>query len=88
MKITAVRYSMLENSEGSGRANRIVRVPELRRIQHTHRGVRHGPARQTLIDVPIVNCHIAPPDGPGWGADWDQTRFPYLIVATEGENAL
>ncbi len=88
MMVTAVRYSMLENPEGSGRADRLVRVPELRRIQQTHRGVRHWPARQMLIDVLIVNGHIAPADGPVWGADWDQRRFPSLIVATEGAIAL
>jgi len=87
MKITAVRYSILENPTGSGRFNQIVRVPELRRIQYTHRGVRRGPARQVFAEVPIVDGHIAPPDGPGWGAEWDEARFRSLIVATEGEYA-
>ena len=54
MKITAVRHSILENPEGSARANRLDRAPELRRIQYSHRGVRHGPARQASIEVPIV----------------------------------
>ena len=53
MKITAVRRSILESPEGSGRANRIVCVPE-RRIQHTHRGIRLGPARQAFVEVQIV----------------------------------
>ena len=54
MKITAVRYTILENPEGSGRFNQIVRVPELRRIQYTHKGIRHGPARQAFVEVQIV----------------------------------
>ncbi len=88
MKITAVRYTILENPEGFGRFNQIVRVPELRRIQYTDKGIRHGPARQAFIDIPSVDGHIAPPDGPGWGAEWDEARFESLIVATEGAQAL
>lgn len=51
MKITAVRLQILENPSGHGRFNRIVRVPELRRIQYTHKGVREGPARQAFLEV-------------------------------------
>ena len=53
MKITAVRRSILESPESSGRANRIVCVPE-RHIQYTHRGIRLGPARQAFVEVQIV----------------------------------
>jgi hypothetical protein len=35
-----------------------------------------------LLNAPvIVDGHLAPPDGPGWGAVWDETRFRQLIVA-------
>ena len=29
----------------------------------------------------IVDGHIAPPDGPGWGAVWDEARFNARVVA-------
>jgi L-alanine-DL-glutamate epimerase-like enolase superfamily enzyme len=29
----------------------------------------------------IVDGHIAPPEGPGWGAVWDEARFSSRIVA-------
>jgi L-alanine-DL-glutamate epimerase-like enolase superfamily enzyme len=51
MKITAVRLHVLENVAGGGRANLIVRVPELQRIQYTHKGVRDGAARQHILEV-------------------------------------
>ena len=31
---------------------------------------------------PIEDGHIAPPDGPGWGAVWDTDRFDAMTVAT------
>jgi L-alanine-DL-glutamate epimerase-like enolase superfamily enzyme len=34
-----------------------------------------------LNGPPIVDGHIAPPDGPGWGAIWDEARFRSRIVA-------
>ncbi len=35
-----------------------------------------------LLNGPlIVDGHITPPDGPGWGAVWDETRFKSRIVA-------
>jgi hypothetical protein len=35
-----------------------------------------------LLNAPLIeNGHIAPPDGPGWGAEWDETRFRSLVVA-------
>jgi len=35
-----------------------------------------------LLNGPlIVDGHIAPPDGPGWGAVWDEARFKARIVA-------
>jgi L-alanine-DL-glutamate epimerase-like enolase superfamily enzyme len=51
MKITDVRLYILEDPEGSGRVNMITRVPNLRRIQYTHRGERSGPAHQAFLEV-------------------------------------
>lgn len=35
-----------------------------------------------LLNAPLVqNGYVAPPDGPGWGAVWDEARFRSLIVA-------
>ena len=35
-----------------------------------------------LLNAPLIeNGHIAPPDGPGWGAEWDEERFQRLTVA-------
>jgi L-alanine-DL-glutamate epimerase-like enolase superfamily enzyme len=34
-----------------------------------------------LLNAPVVeDGHLAPPDGPGWGAEWDEDRFQSLIV--------
>lgn len=34
-----------------------------------------------MINGPmIVNGYIAPPNGPGWGAEWDEGRFMSLVV--------
>ena len=35
-----------------------------------------------LVNAPLIRdgC-IAPPDGPGWGAEWDEERFRKLTVA-------
>jgi L-alanine-DL-glutamate epimerase-like enolase superfamily enzyme len=30
----------------------------------------------------IEDGHLAPPDGPGWGAVWDEKRFQSLVVGT------
>ncbi len=36
-----------------------------------------------MINGPLIeDGHIAPPDGPGWGAVWDEERLRSLIVAT------
>lgn len=36
-----------------------------------------------LLNAPLIeDGHLAPPDGPGWGAEWDEKRFQSLIVAT------
>ena len=36
-----------------------------------------------LLNAPLIeDGHLAPPDGPGWGAEWDEDRFQSLIVAT------
>ena len=41
-----------------------------------HPGIEWG-----LTNAPLVaDGHIAPPDGPGWGAEWDEDRFQSLIV--------
>ena len=29
---------------------------------------------------PIQDGHIVPPDGPGWGAEWDEAKFQSLVV--------
>jgi L-alanine-DL-glutamate epimerase-like enolase superfamily enzyme len=34
-----------------------------------------------LNGPPIVDGHIAPPDKPGWGAEWDEARFRSRVVA-------
>ena len=35
-----------------------------------------------LLNGPLIeDGHIAPPDGPGWGAVWDEARFRARIVA-------
>lgn len=34
-----------------------------------------------MVNAPlIVDGHIAPPDGPGWGAEWDEAVFQRLTV--------
>jgi L-alanine-DL-glutamate epimerase-like enolase superfamily enzyme len=34
-----------------------------------------------LFNAPLIeDGHIAPPDGPGWGAEWDEARFQSLVV--------
>ncbi len=36
-----------------------------------------------LLSAPLIeDGHIAPPDGPGWGAVWDEERVRSLTVAT------
>lgn len=35
-----------------------------------------------LNGLVIEDGHVAPPDSPGWGAEWDEERFQSLIVAT------
>lgn len=35
-----------------------------------------------LLNAPLIaDGHLAPPDGPGWGAIWDEKRFQSLVVA-------
>jgi L-alanine-DL-glutamate epimerase-like enolase superfamily enzyme len=43
------------------------------RIQGEQWGMINGPL--------IVDGHIMPPDGPGWGAEWDEKRFRARVVA-------
>ena len=34
-----------------------------------------------LLNAPLIEGgYLTPPDGPGWGAKWDETRFQSLIV--------
>lgn len=34
-----------------------------------------------LLNGPLIeDGHLAPPDGPGWGAEWDEAKFQSLIV--------
>jgi L-alanine-DL-glutamate epimerase-like enolase superfamily enzyme len=35
-----------------------------------------------LLNAPLIeDGQLAPPDGPGWGAEWDEARFQSLVVA-------
>ncbi|MEW6753408.1 MAG: enolase C-terminal domain-like protein [Candidatus Latescibacterota bacterium] len=35
-----------------------------------------------LLNAPVVeDGHLVPPEGPGWGAEWDEERFRRLVVA-------
>ena len=35
-----------------------------------------------LLNAPVIeDGYLAPPDGPGWGAEWDEERFRSLVVA-------
>ena len=37
-----------------------------------------------LLTAPLIeDGRIAPPDGPGWGAVWDEDRVRSLTVATD-----
>jgi L-alanine-DL-glutamate epimerase-like enolase superfamily enzyme len=45
-------------------------------------GNRKAGERWGLLNAPVVeNGCFAPPDMPGWGAEWDELRFKSLIVA-------
>ena len=45
-------------------------------------GNRTGGELWGILNGPlIVEGHIAPPDGPGWGAEWDEERFRACVVA-------
>ncbi|MBM3263082.1 MAG: hypothetical protein FJY97_06600 [candidate division Zixibacteria bacterium] len=35
-----------------------------------------------LNPPPVVDGHLTPPDGPGWGAEWDWDRFNHMTVET------
>ena len=35
-----------------------------------------------MLNAPLVlDGHLSPPDGPGWGAEWDEERFNSLVSA-------
>jgi L-alanine-DL-glutamate epimerase-like enolase superfamily enzyme len=37
--------------------------------------------RWGILNAPeIIDGHMVPPDGPGWGAEWDMDRFNRLVV--------
>ena len=37
-----------------------------------------------MVNAPLIeDGHIAPPDGPGWGAEWGEKRFQSLVVSRE-----
>ncbi|MCC7360290.1 MAG: hypothetical protein IT317_12475 [Anaerolineales bacterium] len=48
-------------------------APDSNRVEGELWGLLNGPL--------IEDGHIAPPDGPGWGAVWDEARFRSRIVA-------
>ena len=49
-------------------------------------GLRKAGEVWGMVNAPLVeDGHLAPPDGPGWGAEWDEARFRSLIVAEEGK---
>jgi L-alanine-DL-glutamate epimerase-like enolase superfamily enzyme len=49
-----------------------------RRDGHRSMGEHWG-----LLNAPLIeDGHLAPPDGPGWGAEWDKERFQSMLVAT------
>ena len=52
MKITDVKLFILEQPDGQARAHRLVQVPNLHRIQYTHRGrPTERPLRQAFVQV-------------------------------------
>jgi L-alanine-DL-glutamate epimerase-like enolase superfamily enzyme len=42
---------------------------------------RQGESWGMVNGLVIEDGHVIPPDGPGWGAEWDETRFRSLVVA-------
>ena len=43
--------------------------------------LRQTGAQWGLLNAPLIEeGHIAPPDGPGWGAEWDEKKFSSLVV--------
>ena len=48
-------------------------------------GLRRAGEAWGLTNAPLVeDGHLAPPDGPGWGAVWDESRFQSLVLSAEG----
>ncbi|MEX1018027.1 MAG: enolase C-terminal domain-like protein, partial [Litorilinea sp.] len=46
-------------------------------------GMRTQAEQWGMLNAPVVeNGALMPPDGPGWGAEWDEDRFQSRIVAT------
>ena len=55
--------------------------------EHSGRYVRESMRQQAeqwgLLNAPLIeDGHIVPPDGPGWGAEWDEERFQSLVTQT------
>ena len=35
-----------------------------------------------MLNGPVIeDGHLAPPDGPGWGAVWDEAKFESMVAA-------
>ena len=43
-------------------------------------GRRTGESWGMMNGIIVEEGHIGPPDGPGWGAEWDEERFRSLVV--------
>ena len=55
--------------------------------EHSGRYIRESMRQQAerwgLRNAPLIEAgHIAPPEGPGWGAKWDEEKFQSLVVET------
>ncbi len=47
-------------------------------------GLRHAGEMWGMLNAPLIeDGHLAPPDSPGWGAEWDEKRFQSLVVAVD-----
>lgn len=45
-------------------------------------GQRRDGQEWGMLNAPLIEeGHLAPPDGPGWGAEWDEARFRSLLKA-------
>ena len=45
-------------------------------------GQRRDGEEWGMLNAPLIEeGHLVPPDGPGWGAEWDEARFQALVKA-------